>query len=138
MTRQEVLEFVNKARLIFLATAEGNVPYVRGVMSLRADEQGILFNTGKAKDLYRQLVANPAVEMCLFDAQTNVQVRISGTVEPREDMETKQAVLEKLPFLKPFVDAYGYDMLAPFVLKHGRATVWTMETNMEPKTFTEF
>jgi uncharacterized pyridoxamine 5'-phosphate oxidase family protein len=106
-------------------------------MTLRADERGILFNTGKAKDLYRQIEANPDVELCNYDPVSRVQVRITGRLVAQDDAETYQLVLEKLPFLKPLVETKGTGVLAPYLLKSGRATVWTMATNMEPKTFIE-
>jgi len=137
VTQAEIFAFIIKNPYCTLATVEGHQPRVRTIMTLRADDRGILFNTGKAKDLYRQIQANPDVELCYFDPVSRVQLRISGRLALQEDAETYQLVLEKLPFLKPLVEAKGTGLLAPYLLKTGRATVWTMATNMEPKTFIE-
>jgi uncharacterized pyridoxamine 5'-phosphate oxidase family protein len=137
MTKDQILALINKAPYCALATTDGNQPRVRTVMILRADERGILFNTGKMKDLYRQIAANPEVELCFFEQTERVQVRVSGRLEEQRDAETVELVLAKLPFLKPIVEARGTGTLAPYVLKRGRATVWTMATNMDPKTFVD-
>jgi len=138
MTRQEMLDFINKNPVCFLATSVGDVPHVRGMGVVRADERGILFTTGKIKDLHRQLQQNPRVELCFYDPQGMKQLRISGALEPQEDMETKKEVLEKFAFLKPYVEKNGFDHLTPHLLRRGQATVWTMATNFEPKKYFEF
>lgn len=137
MNTVEIMDFVRANPYCALATIEAGEPRVRMVMILRADEHGILFNTGVTKDLYKQIEANTAVELCFFSPADRLQVRIRGRFSLQRDAETHALVLEKLPFLKPMVEAQGTDLLAPYVLKNGRATVWTMATNLEPKTFVQ-
>lgn len=137
MNKKEILGFLNANPIFHLATVEGDRPHVRGMLLYRADEDGIVFNTGKIKDLYRQLTRNPQVEMCFSNGifENLIQVRVTGTVEPLEDLELKKEIVQKRDFLKPWVEEVGYDKLAVFVLKKGMATVWTMATNIEPKEF---
>jgi uncharacterized pyridoxamine 5'-phosphate oxidase family protein len=99
-----------------------------------ADENGIVFTTGKTKDLNKQLSVNPQVEMCFNNYQENIQVRIAGSVEPVEDLEFKKEIVAKREFLKPWVEQMGYEMLSVYRLKNGIATIWTFETNFEPKS----
>jgi len=138
MTQAEMLEFINKNPVTFLATVEGNAPRVRAVMILSATEEGILFNTGSTKDLCKQLGANPQVEMCFYDPQSKVKIRVSGSVAGKNDAATRKLVLEKLPFLRPLVEKHGEEILAPFILSSGRATRWEMATGFEPKTYLDF
>jgi pyridoxamine 5'-phosphate oxidase len=137
MDRNEIFALINQNQACHLATSENNVPHVRGVLVYRADENGIIFHTGKFKDLYNQLIANPRVEFCFtnHDMQNLIQIRISGKVELVEDMALKKEIVEKRDFLKPWVKEQGYEGLAVFCLKNGKATVWTMATNFSPKTF---
>ena len=135
MTREEVFEFVKENPVFSLATAEGNRPHVRMSMLYRADENGIIFNTGENKDVHRQLTANPQVEMCFYNGDRGLQVRISGTVETLEDLELKKRVVADYPFLKEWVDREGYEVLIVYRLSKGKATTWTMETNFQPKEY---
>ncbi len=135
MTKEEVFEFIRKNPVFSLATAEDNKPHVRQMMLYKADDNGIIFNTGENKDLYRQLSANPQVEMCFYSPRENLQIRIEGNVEVLEDLELKKRIVKDRPFLKEWVDREGYDVLIVYCLKSGRATHWTMETNFKPKEY---
>lgn len=139
MNRQEVFDFLNANPVFYLATAEGNKPHVRGMLLYRADNNGILFHTGKGKDLHRQLAANPQVELCFTNGNFEdlIQVRVSGSVELIEDLDLKKEIVQKREFLKPFVEQAGYDPLAVYRMRQGIATVWTMKTNLAPKQFVE-
>ena len=138
MTKEEVLEFVTKNPMFSLATIDGNQPHVRMMMVCRADEDGILFTTGRDKDVNKQLQANPAVEMCFYAASDeNRQVRIEGTVEMFDDLELKKQIVEEFPFLKPWIELQGYEVMIPYRLKNGKATTWSMENAFEPKEYIE-
>ncbi|MHC4575373.1 MAG: pyridoxamine 5'-phosphate oxidase family protein [Planctomycetota bacterium] len=137
MRKQEIFEFIRKNPVFSLATAEENKPHVRHMMLYRADENGIIFNTGENKDVHRQLQANPQVEMCFCCPEENRQVRIEGTVETLEDLELKKRVVADYPFLKEWVDREGYEVLIVYCLKNGKAATWTMETNFKPKQYVQ-
>jgi pyridoxamine 5'-phosphate oxidase len=133
MTQQEILDFINKNQACTLATCEGNKPHVRGVLTYRADNNGILFHTGVTKDVFKQLQNNPKVELCFIN--DNIQIRISGTAVLENDLKLKQEIVAKRPFLKPMVDQNGYESLAVFRVQKLVATVWTMATNLAPKQY---
>ena len=135
MTKEEILEFATKYPVFSLATIDGNQPRVRSMMLYKADENGIIFCTGRDKDVNKQLSANPAVELCFYNAEQGRQVRIEGTVEMLEDLELKKKVVEAFPFLKPWVEIQGYEVMICYRLKNARAITWTMETNFDPKQY---
>ena len=135
MTKEEVFEFIKRNPVFALATAEENKPYVRHMMLYRADDNGIIFNTGENKDVHHQLQANPQVEMCFYNADEGRQVRIAGTVEVLEDIELKKRVVADYPFLQEWVDREGYEVLIVYRLRNGKATTWTMKTNFQPKEY---
>lgn len=139
MNKKEIIEFINANPIFHMATVDGDTPHVRGMLLFRADENGIIFNTGKIKDLYHQLINNPKVELCFSNGifENLIQVRVAGVVEPLEDLELKKEIVQKRDFLKPWVEEVGYDQLAVFVVKKGKAMVWTMATNVAPKEVIE-
>jgi len=97
--------------------------------------QGVLFHTGCMKDVYRQLLANPAVELCFFDQQKMVQIRVRGTARIVDDLQVKKEIVN-IPgreFLKPWVESQGLDVLEVFRVADCQALVWTMATNFAPK-----
>jgi uncharacterized pyridoxamine 5'-phosphate oxidase family protein len=137
MNKSEIFEFLNANPVFHLATVEARRPHVRGMLLYRADEKGILFHTGKMKDLHKQLTENPQVEMCFNNGnfENLIQIRISGSVELVEDIELKKEIVQKRDFLRPWVEQAGYEPLAVYCMKKGVATIWTFKTNLAPKDF---
>jgi len=135
MKREEIIELINKNPVFHLATVEEGEPRVRGMLAYRADEQGILFHTGAAKEVHRQMIANPTVELCFHDWQANIQVRVRGRAKPLDDLALKEEIVGSpgREFLKPWIEAKGYDLMSVFRVEGCRALAWTMETNFAPK-----
>jgi uncharacterized pyridoxamine 5'-phosphate oxidase family protein len=105
------------------------------MMMYRAEDQGVVFHTGSNKDLAKQLRANPKAELCCFDPKTGVQVRLAGSVKFLFDMDLKKEIVETRPFMKPWIERFGYDVLTVFRLEKCKAVVWTMENNFAPKEY---
>jgi hypothetical protein len=51
------------------------------------------------------------------------------------DLRMKKDIVEKFDFLKPWIEAQGYDVLVTFRIKNATATVWTMADNEKPKEY---
>jgi len=106
---------------------------VRGMMMYRADASGLIFHTGNYKALAKQLRTNQQVEVC-FNSQ-DTQVRVAGVSEILDDMGLKKEIVAARPFLKPWVEEHGYDLLVVFRVTQCQAAVWTMATNFEPTRY---
>lgn len=137
MEPNELLALINRHPAFFLATVEEGEPRVRGMLLYHADEHGIVFHTGTMKELYRQLLANPAVELCFNDWQQNIQVRVRGKAVLADDPRLKQEIVDSpgRAFLKPWVEQMGMEMLAVFRVEGCRAHAWSMATNFAPREF---
>lgn len=135
MNREEIIELIGRNPVFHLATVEEGEARVRGMLMYRADDKGILFHTGPMKEVHRQMVSNPAVELCFHDWQANVQVRVRGRATLVADQALKEEIVNSpgREFLKPWIEAAGYELLSVFRVEQCRAQVWTMETNFAPK-----
>lgn len=125
MDKKEILEFITKNPTGFLATTDGKKPHVRAFGTFRANEDGIMYFTQSVKDVYKQMVKYPDIEVCYW--ADRVQVRVVGKVQAVDDMAIKKAIVEKAPFLKPQVDQNGWDYLKVFNVKKAKATVLDMK-----------
>ncbi len=134
MNKSEVIAFLNANPTCYLATVEGNKPHVRAMGMVKADENGIIIETGTFKDVYKQMSANPNVELCFFNPKDGIQVRVSGAVEAVDDRKLKDEIIAQRPFLKQRVAEGGYEAMGVFRLK-GLAYVWSFATNLEPKSY---
>ena len=133
MTREEILRFLNQNPVCHLATLEAGRPRVRGMFMYRADDQGLLFHTGLRKSLTLQVKNGAPVEVC-FNGN-DMQVRISGVTETIDDLALKKEIVSARPFIQPWVEKYGYELLVVFRVKNCEAAVWTMQTNFEPTAY---
>ena len=138
MTKGEVIEFLNANPTCYLATSENNKPHVRAMRMYRADEKGIIFQTVDGKDLPKQLLQNPDVEVCFYSAEKGIQIRVSGKATVVEDSELKKEIAEKRPFLKPWIEKRGFDVMPVFRVVDCVAHMWTMEKNLSPKEYISF
>ena len=135
MNKAEIIKFLNDHPASFLATTEGDQPRVRGMGLVKADEQGLLYQTSDVKDMWAQVMNNSKVEACFNDLQANIQIRITGVAEIIENQAVKEEIVGKRPFLKPLVDKKGYGPIKVFRVTKCKAYVWTMETNFAPKEY---
>jgi len=135
MNKTEILAFLNANPTCYLATVEGDKPHVRAMGMVKADdENGVIIETGTFKDVYKQMVANPNVEICFFNAKDGIQIRVSGAVELVDDIELKKEIVVQRPFLKERVAEGGYEAMGVFQLK-GQAYAWSFQTGSEPKKY---
>jgi pyridoxamine 5'-phosphate oxidase len=132
MNKKEILDFITKNPIAYMATAEDNKPHVRGMGTYKADENGIVFSMQAVKDVYKQIEKNPEVELCYF--ANGVQVRVTGKFDIWKKMTDtqKKEMLKIRPFLKPQVDEYGWDFVKVMTLKNAKATVLDMSKPMVP------
>jgi pyridoxamine 5'-phosphate oxidase len=130
MDKKEILAFINKNPTAYMATVEDDKPHVRAMGTFRADENGIVFSMQSPKDVYKQLVKNPEIELCYY--AEGVQIRVSGRMEQITDVALKNEIIEKRPFYKPGVEEMGLDYVGAFILKHGKAYVMDMKGPPSP------
>ena len=134
MTKEEIFELIKANPIAWMATVEGDQPRVRAMGIPKADENGIIIQTWTIKDIHQQVVDNPKMELCFNDLKGGIQVRVSGAAEIINDVDAKVKMVEDRPFMKPTVEEHGIDVVALYRLK-GKATVWTMDKNFEPKEY---
>ena len=63
---QEVYDFLKACNTYYLATVEGDQPRVRPFGTVDIFEGKLYIQTGKVKDVSKEMQANPKVEICAF------------------------------------------------------------------------
>ena len=95
---QKVYDFLKKAETYYLATVDGNSARVRPFGTVDVFEGRLYIQTGRKKDVYRQIKANPRVELCaMLDGKW---IRVSGTAVEDNRLEPNAHMLESYPSLK--------------------------------------
>lgn len=100
---ERVEKFLKDAGTYYLATVEGDQPRVRPFGTAHIFEGRLYIQTGKKKDVSRQLHANPKAEICAF--QNGEWIRIAGELVEDGRPEARQSMLDAYPGLKSMYSA---------------------------------
>ena len=95
---EKVYEFLKEAQTYYLATVEGDQPRVRPFGTVLFCKDRLYIQTGKVKDVSKQLAANPKAELCVF--KDGKWLRLAGELVEDDDREVKVAMLDRMPTLK--------------------------------------
>lgn len=100
---QKVHDFLKECGTYYLATAEGDQPRVRPFGTVDIFEGKLYIQTGKSKDVSKQIQENPKVEICGFAG--GKWVRIAGKLVRDDRVEAKQHMLDQYPSLQGMYSA---------------------------------
>ena len=100
---EEVKNFIKECGAYFLATVDGDQPRVRPFGTVAVFEDKLYIQTGKSKDVSKQLQANPKAEICAF--QDGVWLRVSGELIRDDRREAKKYMLDQYPELQSLYSA---------------------------------
>jgi pyridoxamine 5'-phosphate oxidase len=129
MELKDVYEFANINPLCYLATVEGDQPRVRAFVMWYAGDQGFYFHTSAEKEVFKQIVSNPKVEVCFYATQSGAMMRAAGKAVVLNDLEMKKRLLEDLPYIKQMVKGPDDPDLVLFRVQDGDARFWTIGEN---------
>ena len=128
----EVLEFLTTNPTFYLATIdEDNQARVRPFGAVINFEDKLYFATNNTKSVFKQLVANPKIEISTT-SKKGEWIRLSGNAVIDIRTEAKAAMLEAVPMLK---NMYNLEdgVFAVFYLTDAVA-VFNSFSSAEPKT----
>lgn len=116
---EKVYQFLNQAETYYLATVDGDQPRVRPFGTALLREGKLYIQTGKGKDVTKQIARNPKVELCAF--RDGTWLRLAGELVDDDDHAVKVAMLEKMPSLKALYSAED-DSMQMLYFKNAVAT----------------
>jgi uncharacterized pyridoxamine 5'-phosphate oxidase family protein len=96
---QEIIQFLLDSKVFYLATADGDQPRVRPMGFVMEYEGKLAMCTNNKKEMYRQMKANPKVEISACGSEGRT-LRITGEVAFNPSREVKAKALEVNPRLK--------------------------------------
>ncbi len=126
---EEVYQFLKDAETYYLATMDGDQPRVRPFGTIHMFEGKLYIQTGKVKDVSKQIMKNGKAEICAM--KDGDWLRVAATLVEDDREEARASMLDAYPSLK--------EMYAPddgntqvFYLKDAKATFSSF--TKEPKT----
>lgn len=100
---EEVYQFLKNCGTFYIATIDGDKPRVRPFGVVNIFEGKLYIQTGKSKNVSKQMQINPNVEICSFiDGKW---IRLEGKVVRDDRREAKASMLDANPMLKSMYSA---------------------------------
>ncbi|MBQ5400812.1 MAG: pyridoxamine 5'-phosphate oxidase family protein [Treponema sp.] len=100
---KEVFDFIKECGTYYLATVEDGQPRNRPFGTINIFEDRLYIQTGKSKEVSKQIQKNPRVELCCFNGKQ--WLRLSGELVRDDRVEPKKDMLEHYPQLKSMYSA---------------------------------
>lgn len=119
---KEVQEFLKEAGIYYLATIDNGEPKVRPFGTIEIFENHLYIQTGKSKDVYKQIEKNNKVELCAF--KDGKWIRISGKLIIDDRIEAKKDMLDKNPSLRGMYDENDDNTIVLY-FKKGKAVIYS-------------
>ena len=127
---EKVCEFIKSAGVYYLATVEGDQPRVRPFGTIHIFEGKLYIQTGKIKNVSKQLAANPKAELCAF--KDGVWLRVACELVEDDRLEPKKAMLDAYPNLRGMYDENDGNTQVLYLQK---ATATFSSFTSEPETY---
>ena len=117
---KETWEFLKNSGVFYIATMDGDQPRVRPFGTAEIFDNHLYIQTGKKKDVFKQIEKNNKVEICGFiDGKW---IRITGKLVLDDRLEAKKNMLDKNPDLRSMYDEND-DNTAVLYFESGRAII---------------
>lgn len=132
MTLATICDFLNEAGTYYLATVEDDQPRVRPFGTVLLYDGKLCIQTGKKKDVAKQIDRNPKVELCA--CKGGEWLRIAGEMRELDDRDARVAMLDRYPELKAMYDPDDGNT-AVYCFTSGKATLASFTAPPETLAF---
>ena len=120
---EKINDILTKAKVFYLATVDGDKPKVRPLGFHLLFEDKIYFGVGTFKEVYKQMEANPKVEIAAWDEEHFL--RYYGTADLTQNEAVVEKAFELMPELAEIYKSNGWEM-GVFFLNDATAEIRNM------------
>ncbi len=129
---ERAVSFLKDAGVYYLATVEGDQPRVRPFGTVNVYQGKMYIQTGKIKQVSKQLHRNPKAEICAY--KDGHWLRLSGELVEDDSADARQAMLDAYPELKRMYKADDGNTEV-FYFKNAVATISSFGGDSETFSF---
>ena len=101
---EKVYEFLKNAGVYYIATVDGDQPHVRPFGTVNIFDGKLYIQTGKSKDVSRQIEANGKIEISAMVGDDR-WIRLTGTLVEDDRIEARISMLDAYPSLQAMYKA---------------------------------
>ncbi|MGI6216388.1 MAG: 4Fe-4S binding protein [Coriobacteriales bacterium] len=130
MDAQSCLQMLREIRDVSFATVdEGGMPHNRIIDVMIVEENRLVFCTGRGKDFYRQLMANPHVAISGMNKDWQM-FRLTGTARKLDDQKQWiDRIFDENPSMNEVYPGDSRYILDPFAIESGNLEFFDLGTS---------
>ena len=113
---ETVKNYLQECKTFYVATVDGDQPRVRPFGVAEVYNGRLYIMTGKKKDMFKQMVANPKFEITAVKPSGAEWIRVSGRLVSDDDVKAKEFLLDKNPSLKGMYSATDDNMAILYIV----------------------
>lgn len=117
---KEVYDFLKKCGVFYIATIDNDKPRVRPFGAINIYEDKLYFQTGKSKNVYKQIEINSNVEISGFTE--GKWIRLEGILVRDDRVDAKKSMLDNNPELRGMYDENDPNTLVLYI-KNAKASI---------------
>lgn len=129
---EKIYEFLKNCETYYLATSDSGQPRVRPFGTIDLFEGKLYIQTGKVKEVSRQMKADPRIEICGMDGGRWIRVAAKAVLDER--VEAQKHMLDAYPSLQKMYQP-GDGNTEVFRLEKGTARICSFTDPEEIITF---
>ena len=96
---ETVYKFLKDAGTFYLGTIKDGAPSIRPIGTINIFEGKLYFQTGKKKDMSKEMIANPNIYICAMNSKGE-WIRVSAKAYISDSIECSEAMLKNYPELR--------------------------------------
>lgn len=124
-----IVEELKKTNVFYVATVEGDQPRVRPFSSVTEIDGQVYLCTNNQKECYKQIMANPKVEICGM-GKDGTWIRVTGKLV-RDDRDEARAKMLEDPTGPSQLYQVGDGLFEVFRLENAACTKFSMTADPE-------
>lgn len=124
----EIAGIFSESPMCFIATISGNEPRVRAFQYQFEQDGKLWFCTAKSKDVFKQIQANPSVQICAVK-QDMTWVRVTAKVSFEDNRSVKEHILDSQPLIKNIYGTVDNPEFTTFCIEHGTYVIANFSGN---------
>lgn len=126
---EEVLKYLKECGTFYIATNEADQLRVRPFGAICEFEGKLYIITNNKKNVYRQMMSNPKIEISGMNKGTWIRVECEALLDERR--EARVAMMEEYPASLSKMYSVDDNLMEVFYLQNGKAAIYSMTG--EPK-----
>ncbi len=129
----KIVEALKQTGVFYLATIDGDQARVRPISAVEEINGSIYISTNRTKEMYKQMMANPKIELCGMGKGS--WLRVSCTAVRDDNDEARTRMIELAPVIKNWCHKgdgiFDFGILEVFRLENAKATRYAMNKTPE-------